>query len=110
MSLNINDILIKSTVSNYILLIVKIISSLFLIRIIFLGISNEEYGFWALLWSIFGYSVLLDFGFGTAVQKATSETLETKKWEEFNKLVSTVFFLLHYAFLWYFYCHVTLSS
>jgi len=88
----INDTLIKSTASNYILLILKIITSLFLVRIIFLGISNEEYGFWALLWSIFGYSVLLDFGFGTAVQKATSEADETKNWDNFNKLVSTVFF------------------
>ena len=92
MKLNINEILIKSSVSNYILIILKIVASLFLIRIIFLGISNEEYGFWALLWSIFGYSVLLDFGFGTAVQKATSEALEKNEWEDYNKLISTIFF------------------
>lgn len=92
MTTNINDLLIKTTVSNYILLIIKIVSSLFLVRIIFLGISNEEYGFWALLWTIFGYSVLLDFGFGTAVQKSTSETLENGNWESYNRLISTVFF------------------
>ena len=92
MKTSINDMLIKTTASNYILLIVKIITSLFLVRIIFLGISNEEYGFWALLWTIFGYSVLLDFGFGTAIQKSTSETLENGKWEDYNKLISTVFF------------------
>jgi len=92
MTFNMNELLIKTTISNYILLIIKIVASLFLIRIIFLGISNEEYGFWALLWSIFGYSVLLDFGFGTAVQKATSIALETKQWSNYNKLISTVFF------------------
>jgi len=92
MKTNINDILIKTTASNYILLIIKIIISLFLVRIIFLGISNEEYGFWALLWTIFGYSVLLDFGFGTAIQKSTSETLENGDWNSYNKLISTVFF------------------
>ena len=92
MTLNINEVLIKSSVSNYIFLILKILLSLFLIRIIFLGINNEEYGFWALLWSIFGYSVLLDFGFGTAVQKATSEALEKNEWENYNKLISTIFF------------------
>jgi len=92
MNIDIKDTLIKSTASNYLLLIIKIITSLFLVRIIFLGISNEEYGFWALLWSIFGYSVLLDFGFGTAVQKATSETLANKKWKNYNKLISTIFF------------------
>jgi len=90
--MNINAILIKSSVSNYIFLILKILLSLFLIRIIFLGINNEEYGFWALLWSIFGYSVLLDFGFGTAVQKATSEALEKNDWDNYNKLISTIFF------------------
>ena len=41
----------------------KILFSLALVRIMFLGISNEEYGFWALLWTIFGYSLLLDFGY-----------------------------------------------
>ncbi len=71
MNIDIKDVLIKTTASNYILLIIKIFASLLLVRIIFLGINNEEYGFWALLWSIFGYSILLDFGFGTAVQKAT---------------------------------------
>jgi len=92
MNIDIKNTLIKTTASNYLLLIIKIFASLLLVRIIFLGINNEEYGFWALLWSIFGYSILLDFGFGTAVQKATSETLENKDWGAYNKLISTIFF------------------
>lgn len=86
-----NQIIIKSTLSNYILLILKIILSLALVRIMFLGISNEEYGFWALLWTIFGYSLLLDFGFGTAIQKATSQSHATKNWDDYNSIISTVF-------------------
>lgn len=86
-----------STISNYILLLVKIIFSLMLVRVMFLGISNEEYGFWALLWTIFGYSLLLDFGFGTAVQKATSQANANNSWDKYNKIVSTVFF--SYVFL-----------
>lgn len=92
MKYDISDVLIKSTMSNYFLLFIKIIASLLLVRIIFLGISNEEYGFWALLWTIFGYSLLLDFGFGTAVQKATSQAMEKKDWKDYNGLISTVFF------------------
>ncbi|WP_108063259.1 oligosaccharide flippase family protein [Poseidonibacter lekithochrous] len=91
------NIILNSTISNYILLILKIILSLMLVRIMFLGISNEEYGFWALLWSVFGYSLLLDFGFGTAVQKATSESQAKNNWKSFNETISTIFF--SYIFL-----------
>lgn len=86
------QLIIKSTISNYILLVLKIVFSLALVRIMFLGISNEEYGFWALLWTIFGYSLLLDFGFGTAIQKATSQSNATKNWDDYNNIVSTIFF------------------
>lgn len=92
-----NNLILNSTISNYILLILKIVLSLMLVRIMFLGISNEEYGFWALLWSVFGYSLLLDFGFGTAVQKATSQCLAKNKWHSFNETISTIFF--SYVFL-----------
>ena len=92
-----NNIIFNSTLSNYILLILKIILSLILVRIMFLGITNEEYGFWALLWTIFGYSLLLDFGFGTAIQKATSQAFAKNNWEGFNQTVSTIFF--SYVFL-----------
>ena len=87
-----NNIIFSSTISNYILLILKIILSLMLVRIMFLGISNEEYGFWALLWSVFGYSLLLDFGFGTAVQKETSTCHAKNEWKSFNETISTIFF------------------
>jgi O-antigen/teichoic acid export membrane protein len=91
------DKILSSTISNYILLILKIILSIMLVRIMFLGISNEEYGFWALLWSVFGYSLLLDFGFGTAVQKATSVSNAKNDWKGFNETISTIFF--SYIFL-----------
>lgn len=86
------NVILNSTLSNYLLLILKIILSLMLVRIMFLGISNEEYGFWALLWSVFGYSLLLDFGFGTAVQKATSQAHATNNWNTFNETISTIFY------------------
>lgn len=81
-----------NTVSNYGKMLIGIFVTVFLTRILFLGLSREEYGFWALLWSIFGYSLLLDFGFGTAVQKHTSECSITGDWEKYNRIVSTVFF------------------
>lgn len=89
--------ILYTTLSNYFLLIMKIIFSLMLVRIMFLGITNEEYGFWALLWTVFGYSLLLDFGFGTAVQKETSKAKVKNCWQEYNKTISTIFF--SYIFL-----------
>jgi len=84
--------MIVNTISNYGKMIIGIIVTIFLTRILFLGLSREEYGFWALLWSIFGYSLLLDFGFGASIQKYTSETVVSKDWERYNRIVSTVFF------------------
>ncbi len=89
--------MITNTIANYVKLILGFVIAIFLTRLLFMGLTREEYGMWALLWTIFGYSVLLDFGFGTAVQKATSETLISKDWKRFNRLISTVFF--NYVFL-----------
>jgi len=89
----IKQFMIKSTLSNYLLIGVKLSTILFLTRLIFMGLEREAYGFWALLWSIFGYSLLLDFGFGTAIQKSTSETLETQNWKHYNQIISTAFFI-----------------
>jgi len=70
--------MIANTIANYVKLILGFIIAVFLTRLLFMGLTREEYGMWALLLTIFGYSVLLDFGFGTAVQKATSETVVNK--------------------------------
>lgn len=84
--------MILNTVSNYGNLIMKLAVTLVLTRVLFLGLTRQEYGFWALLWTIFGYSLLLDFGFGVSVQKYTSEVMVSKDWDKYNRLVSTVFF------------------
>ncbi len=89
--------MILNTISNYGKLVLGIFITIFLTRLLFLGLPREEYGIWALLWSIFGYSLLLDFGFGAAIQKATSETKVNQDWEKFNRLITTVF--INYIFM-----------
>lgn len=86
-----------NTLSNYGRMLLGLAITIFLTRIIFLGLTREEYGLWAVMWSIFGYSLLFDFGFGAAVQKYTSETKVTQEWDKYNRLVSTIFF--NYTFL-----------
>jgi len=96
MSIN-KKTMISATISNYIHLIIKIIVSLFLVRIMFLGMEQEAYGFWALLWSIFGYSVLLEFGLGVTIQKKSAEFMRDNKMKNISSLFSTylvVYFMI----------------
>lgn len=63
----------SATLSNYALLLLRLLSMVFVTRGLFLTFSTSDYGFWALLWSVFAYALLLDFGLGTALQKYTSQ-------------------------------------
>jgi len=82
--------ILKNTITNYGVLIWRMISSIILVRIMFLGLGEDLYGFWALLWAIFGYSLLLDFGFGQSIQKYTAEANVTGDTKKYNRLISTV--------------------
>ena len=62
-----------ATLSNYALLGLRLLSTVVLTRALFTTFASEDYGFWALLWSVFAYALLLDFGLGTALQKYTSQ-------------------------------------
>jgi O-antigen/teichoic acid export membrane protein len=80
----------RNTVSNYVRTITRLLLGLVLFRLLFSGLSEAEFGFWSLLWSLFGYGVLLDFGFGFTAQKAVAEKSTTGEWEELSCLLSTL--------------------
>ena len=82
--------IMSGTATNYALLVARLVCSIFMTRILFLGLGESLYGFWGFLWAIFGYSVMLDFGFGQTIQKFTAESDVTRDIHSFNKLVSTV--------------------
>jgi len=84
--------LVKNTVSNYLSTVVKIASSIFLTYFLVNGLGKEFYGFWALLWSVFVYSLLLDLGFGKAVEKYCAEASFSGNMERFNSILSTIIF------------------
>jgi O-antigen/teichoic acid export membrane protein len=67
-----------NTLTNYIYLIVHLSCSLYLTRILYLNMDQQSYGFWQLLWVVFGFSLLLDFGFGVTIQKYTAAYLSNK--------------------------------
>ena len=87
------SVLFKSTASGYALLFLRLAVGLWLTRVLFLNLSSEAYGFWVLMWSVFGYALLLDLGFGVAVQKYASQATADGDWDTFNRRFSTVFFI-----------------
>ncbi|MCF7919790.1 MAG: oligosaccharide flippase family protein [Candidatus Cloacimonetes bacterium] len=87
---NLKKLIVLNTLANYGLSITRFFTQIILTRILFLNLGQVSYGFWALLWSVFGYSLLLDFGFGTSVQKYTAEASVTGDYKHYNHKLSTV--------------------
>ncbi|MDD3119662.1 MAG: oligosaccharide flippase family protein, partial [Victivallales bacterium] len=81
----------RNTITNYIRLFLNLFGAIFVTRIIFLGMGEQLYGFWSLLWAVFGYSLLLDFGFGRTVQKYTAEKDFSRNPHEYNQIITVVF-------------------
>ena len=85
--------IIRNTRSNYILIGVRMILGLVTFRLLYTGLSREEFGFWAFLWGVFGTSVILDFGFGLTIQKQVATLSVKKRWEELSQVLTTLFTL-----------------
>jgi O-antigen/teichoic acid export membrane protein len=82
----------RNSISNYVFLVVRLGLGLIMFRMIFQSLSKEEFGFWALLWSVFGFGLLLDFGFGFTAQKRVAELSAHGRWDELSRVLSTIFF------------------
>lgn len=82
----------SNAVSNYIRTALGMIVGLATFRLLFQALSHEEFGFWSLLWSVFGYGILLDFGFGFAAQKRVAELSVSGDWETLSRVLSTILF------------------
>ncbi|SRR5579862_704529 len=81
----------RNTATNYLSTIVRMAAGLALFRALFQNLSREEFGYYSLLWSLFGYAILLDFGLGFAVQKVVAQKAAGGDMETVNRLVSTIF-------------------
>lgn len=89
----INQVIRKNTVTNYISVGMRLLQGILVNRWLYLYLGKEHYGFWALLWSIFFYVLVLDFGFSKAAQKSTAEGLAEHDLPRYLNVVSTVFSL-----------------
>jgi O-antigen/teichoic acid export membrane protein len=82
----------RNTLSNYICVAVRLLTGVILFRFLYQTLSKEEFGFWALLWSVFGYGILFDFGFGFTAQKRVAELSVHQDWDKLSRVLSTIFF------------------
>ena len=83
----------RNSISNYVCMALKLSLGLVMFRLLFQGLTREEFGFWSLLWSVFGYGILLDFGFGFTAEKRVAELSVHQRWEHLSKILSTIFFV-----------------
>lgn len=82
----------RNSLSNYLRTFVGIIVGLITFRLLYQYLPRESFGFWALLWSVFGYGILLDFGFGLTAQKRVAELSVTGEWHKLSQVLSTILF------------------
>ncbi len=80
----------RNAATNYLNIIVRIGAGLVLFRLLFQRLNHEEFGYYSLLWSLFGYAILLDFGLGVAVQKVVAQKSASGDLAGLNRLVSTI--------------------
>lgn len=82
----------SNTVSNYIRTIIGMTVGLLTFRLLYQGLNREQFGFWSLLWSVFGYGTLLDFGLGFAAQKRVAELSVNQEWDKLSRVLSTILY------------------
>ena len=81
---------ISSTISGYIRIVVRMVLGVVTFRLLYQGLNAEQFGFWSLLWAIFGYGILMDFGFGYAAQKRVAELSAKQDWEQLSRVLSSI--------------------
>jgi O-antigen/teichoic acid export membrane protein len=82
----------RNSISNYTFLVVRVGLGAVLFRLIYQTLNAEDFGFWAVLWSMLGYGILLDFGFGFTAQKRVAELCVRRDWKRLSQVLSTIFY------------------
>ncbi len=91
MSVEVSKLIQKNTITNYILVFIRILQGILVTRWMIVYLGQEFYGFWGLLWTVFMYVLVLDFGFSKAAQKCTAEGVQNVDVNRYSRIVSAVF-------------------
>ena len=87
---SVTSMLWKTSVSSYLRTLLRVALGLVTFRLLYRALPAEDFGFWAMLWSVFGFGVLVDFGLGFATQKRVAELSARGEWDELGRVLSTV--------------------
>ena len=80
----------SGALTNYLRLAIRLLKAVFLTRILLFNLGQDYYGFWTLLWTVFGYILLFELGFGKTVQKYAAESAATGEKERFSRVAQAV--------------------
>ena len=81
----------KNTTTNYLVMLIRTFQGLLVTRWLIGYLGDDGYGLWMLLWTFFGYALLMDFGVGIAGQKYTSQELFKRDIHHYNAIISMIF-------------------
>jgi len=81
----------RNTGTNYLRTVLRLGAGLILFRLTYQHLPTEAFGFYSLLWSLFGYTILLDFGLGFTAQRAVAEHSADGQVQRLNELLATIF-------------------
>lgn len=81
----------KNTATNYLVMLIRFFQGLLVTRWLIGYLGDSGYGLWMLLWTFFGYALLMDFGVGIAGQKYTSQELFKRDLQHYNAIISMIF-------------------
>ena len=81
----------KNTATNYLVILIRTFQGLLVTRWLIGYLGDSGYGLWTLLWTFFGYALLMDFGVGIAGQKYTSHELFKRDIRHYNSIISMIF-------------------
>ncbi len=80
----------RNTLTNYLRVLLRMVTGLVMFRLLYQHFSEEQFGYWSLLWSVFGMTVLLDFGMGSTAQRETAYCSAKEDWKTLSRLMSTM--------------------
>jgi O-antigen/teichoic acid export membrane protein len=85
---------VTNALTGYLRIVIRMGLGLVTFRLLYQAMSvvPEQFGFWSLLWAVFGYGILLDFGFGYSAQKRVAELSVRQDWPQLSRVLSSIFF------------------
>ncbi len=88
------EVLAKNTALSFLGLFLPLLVGLFTLPVVIRGLGTERFGVFSLIWVVFGYFSLFDFGLGRASTKFVAEALGTGETERIPSVVWTSLFFV----------------